>query len=96
MAIVSFSDKQTEVFYVEEKVPKGVGWASCSRVALRKLTILNGATVLLDLASPPGSRLEALKCDLAGSHSIRINDQWRIVFRWTDKGPAHVRIADYH
>lgn len=96
MAIVSFSDTQTKRFYVEEKVPRNVGWSNCSRVALRKLTMLNGATVLLDLASPPGNRLETLRGDLAGFHSVRVNDQWRIVFRWTDQGPADVRIADYH
>ena len=58
--------------------------------------ILCYAQVLLDLAAPPGNRLEELKGDLAGFHSIRINDQWRIVFHWTDSGPADVDILDYH
>lgn len=54
------------------------------------------AETLTDLASPPGNRLEALKGDLAGFHSIRINAQWRVVFRWTASGPAEVDIRDYH
>jgi proteic killer suppression protein len=58
--------------------------------------VLNGATVLEELRSPPGNRLEALRGDLAAFHSIRVNDQWRIVFRWVN-GDAHdVRIIDYH
>ena len=66
---------------------KGVGWANAAKVATRKLDMLDYAAVLTDLASPPGNRPEALKGDLRGFHSIRINDQWRIVFRWTDSGP---------
>jgi len=54
------------------------------------------AEALTDLASPPGNRLEPLKGDLAGLHSLRINDQWRILFRWTDSGPTDVEIRDYH
>ncbi len=57
---------------------------------------MNQAGKLDDLAVPPGNRLEALKGNLSGLHSIRINDQWRIVFRWTDTGPSEVRIMDYH
>ena len=62
----------------------------------RKLDLLNAATNLDDLRAPPGNRLEALKGDLAGFHSIRINSQWRIIFRWTSSGPADVQIIDYH
>jgi proteic killer suppression protein len=58
--------------------------------------MLHYAAKLSDLKAPPGNRLEALKGDLAGYHSIRVNDQWRIVFRWTDAGPAEIRITDYH
>ncbi len=58
--------------------------------------MLDYAQVLRDLAAPPGNRLEALKGELAGSHSIRINDQWRVIFRWTDSGPTDVDIVDYH
>ena len=67
-----------------------------AKVARRKLIMLDAATSLEALNSPPGNRLEALKGDLAGKHSIRINDQWRIVFRWTDAGPEDVEIIDYH
>ena len=64
--------------------------------ALRKLDMVNSARQLSDLRSPPGNRLEALRGDLAGSHSIRVNDQWRVVFRWAE-GQAHdVRVSDYH
>jgi proteic killer suppression protein len=64
--------------------------------ALRKLRMLNNARVLRDLVIPPNNRLEALKHDRKGQHSIRINDQWRICFRWTEGGPADVEIVDYH
>ncbi len=57
---------------------------------------MNQAVALSDLAVPPGNRLEALSGRLSGFHSIRINDQWRIVFRWTDSGPEQVAIVDYH
>ena len=66
------------------------------RVALRKLRQVGSDEVLEDLRVPPGNRLEALKGDRAGQHSIRINDQWRICFVWTDAGPEEVEIVDYH
>jgi len=66
------------------------------RVALRKLVILDAAVVLDDLKAPPGNRLELLKGDRAGQHSIRINDQWRVCFKWTAAGPRDVEIVDYH
>ena len=62
-------------------------------VAVRKLTMLAAAVELKDLRSPPGNRLEALMADRAGQHSVRINDQWRICFIWTDDGPAYVEIV---
>ena len=65
-------------------------------VATRKLTLLDAAATLEFLKSPPGNHLEALKGDRKGQHSIRINDQWRICFRWTAAGPEDVEIADYH
>ena len=65
-------------------------------VATRKLTQLHAAATLEFLKSPPGNRLEALKGDRKGQYSIRINDQWRICFRWTATGPEDVEIADYH
>jgi proteic killer suppression protein len=65
-------------------------------IAKRKLDQLNAAVKLDDLRMPPGNRLEALVGNLKGLHSIRINDQWRIVFQWTTTGPEDVRIEDYH
>jgi toxin HigB-1 len=64
--------------------------------ARRKLIMVDAADFLKALNSPPGNRLERLKGDLASKHSIRINDQWRIVFRWTNAGPEDVEIVDYH
>jgi proteic killer suppression protein len=69
---------------------------SLHRVAKRKLDQLNAAVRLDDLRIPPGNRLEALSGNLKELHSIRINDQWRIVFQWTPTGPEDVRIEDYH
>lgn len=66
------------------------------RVARRKLEALNAASVIEDLRSPPGNRLEALSGDRKGQHSIRINDQWRICFVWSDGGADRVEIVDYH
>ena len=66
------------------------------RSAIRKLLILDAAEELNDLTIPPGNRLEKLKGDRVGQHSIRINQQWRICFRWTSSGPEDVSIVDYH
>ena len=66
------------------------------RSALRKLRQVGSAESIEDLRVPPGNRLEGLKGDRAGQYSIRINDQWRICFRWTDAGPEEVEIVDYH
>ena len=91
--IQSFASADTEQLFVEEKNRR---FNAIARVALRKLIQLNRARKIEDLAVPPGNRLEALKGDRAGTHSIRINQQWRIVFRWTEQGPAEVHICDYH
>lgn len=96
VAIQSFSDKDTERYFLTGRLGKGIGWSDTRRLAMRKLDVLHYATRLNDLAAPPGNRLESLKGNLKGLHSIRINDQWRIIFRWTDNGPFEVRIADYH
>lgn len=95
--IASFRDKATEALFHGEsgkatrRIPPDIRGA-----AVRKLDLLNAATELDDLKAPPGNRLEALKGELRGKHSIRINDQWRIVFR-REKGDAHeVEIVDYH
>ena len=78
--IQSLADRENERLFEEESSWR---YAAITRVALRKLIQLNQAAVLSDLRVPPGNRLEALKGDLAGFHSIRINDQWRVIFRWT-------------
>jgi len=96
VAIQSFANPVVERFFSEGRLSKNVGWANVARVAARKLDMLDYAGVLRDVASPPGNRLEALKGELTGFHNIRINDQWRVVFRWTDSGPAEVDIRDYH
>jgi len=92
--IRSFGSKDTERLWRRERAP-----AIDSRihsVALRKLRQVGAAASLDDLRIPPGNRLEALKGDRAGQHSIRINDQWRICFVWNDAGPEEVEIVDYH
>ena len=66
------------------------------RITQRKLQYLNAATKIEDLRAPPGNRLEALKGDLKGFHSIRINDQWRLTFKWEDSGASQVEVHDYH
>ncbi len=66
------------------------------KIVRRKLEMLNAAAVLADLRSPPGNRLEALVGNRKGQHSIRVNDQYRICFVWTDEGPANVELTDYH
>lgn len=91
--IKGFSDRETEQVFHEEKSRR---YGGILRVALRKLIQMNRARTLDDLRVPPGNRLEPLKGDLKGFHSIRINSQWRIVFRWTDQGPDEVAITDYH
>ena len=93
--IRSFKGQFAEAILAERRLPKGFP-LSLAKVARRKLVQLNNAVVLNDLAVPPGNRLEAFKGDLAGKYSIRINDQWRIVFRWTEAGPEDVEIVDYH
>lgn len=92
MAIKSFSDTATKEFFLTGKVRRTAGWQSVSKVAQRKLDMICYASVLDDLKSPPGNKLERLKKNPANYHSIRINDQWRIIFRWTDAGAEDVRI----
>jgi proteic killer suppression protein len=92
--IRSFRDRITEAVF-QGRCPKGFP-ADIFRVARRKLAMLDAAVSLGSLAVPPANRLEALKGDRRGQHSIRINDQWRICFRWTVIGPEDVEIVDYH
>lgn len=92
--IRSFKDSMTEMV-ASGKAPKGFP-ADIVRSSVRKLTMIDVAHDLEDLRSPPGNRLEALKGNRAGQHSIRINDQWRICFVWKDGGAENVEIVDYH
>jgi proteic killer suppression protein len=93
--IRSFKGKFAEAILRQRETPKGFSFA-IAKIARRKLVQLNNAGALGDMALPPGNRLEALKGDLAGKHSIRINDQWRNAFRWTNAGPDDVEIVGYH
>ena len=92
--IRSFGSKATERLWRRERV-RSID-PRIYRSALRKRRQVGSAESLDDLRVPPGNRLEALKGDRAGQHSIRINDQWRICFVWTDAGPEEVEIVDYH
>lgn len=91
--IRGFRDKKTELLFAGANVKEFLGFR---KVAERKLTMLDGAGDLKDLLAPAGNRLEKLKGDRAGQHSIRINDQWRICFVRRDDGPHDVEITDYH
>jgi proteic killer suppression protein len=90
----TFKDRDTERVWRRERVRQFHG--DLQRVALRKLAILDAAESLADLRVPPGNRLEKLSGDRAGQHCIRVNDQWRICFRWTKVGPEEFEITDYH
>lgn len=91
--ILSFKCSDTEALHKRTRVAR---WVNIESVARRKLDQLGAAAELRDLSSPPGNRLEALAGDRKGQHSIRVNDQWRVCFAWTPKGPKDVEIVDYH
>jgi toxin HigB-1 len=91
--IRSFCCKDTQALF-EGGHPKR--FRAIETVATRKLAMLDAAKTLDFMRSPPGNRLEALKGDRAGQWSVRINDQWRVCFVWTDEGPDEVEIVDYH
>jgi len=91
--IRGFRCADTQSLYETGKSKRFSGIAS---VATRKLTQMDAAATLEFLRAPPGNHLEALKNDRLGQHSIRINDQWRLCFRWTAAGPEDVEIVDYH
>jgi proteic killer suppression protein len=92
--IRSFGDRDAERLWRREPV-RSLD-SRILRAAQRKLAVLDAVVALEELRVPPGNRLEALKGDRAGQHSIRINDQWRICFTWTESGPEDVQIVDYH
>lgn len=91
--IRSFRSPDAAALFADEVVPR---FRVIERVARRRLLYLNRARVLVDLTAPPVNRLEALKGDRRGRHNIRINDQWRICFRWKDGDAYEVDIVDYH
>lgn len=91
--IKTFRNRDTEKLYRRERIRR---FRSIELVARRKLRQLDSATELRDLASPPGNRLEALRGEREGQHSIRINDQWRICFQWRAGDAYDVEIVDYH
>ncbi|CAH0339727.1 type II toxin-antitoxin system RelE/ParE family toxin [Rhizobium sp. CECT 9324] len=92
--IRSYANAMSEIV-ATGKAPKGFP-ADLVRRAVVKLTMIDNATSLTDLMRPPGNRLEMLKGDRTGQHSIRINDQWRVCFIWSDGGADRVEIVDYH
>lgn len=92
--IRSFADRETERLFA--RTPGRRFPPELHRVMLRKLLQLDAADGLADLRVPPGNRLEALKGDRKGQHSIRVNDQWRVCFRWDDGDAYEVEIVDYH
>jgi proteic killer suppression protein len=91
--IKNFKSKETEMLFSDRAVSR---FTSFERPARRKLLYLNRAKTLQDLKVPPGNQLEALRKDRIGQHSIRINDQWRICFRWLEGDAYDVEIVDYH
>lgn len=92
--IQSFGDRDTERLFRRDRVRRFP--AGLQRTMLRKLVLVDAAEQLDDLRVPPGNRLEKLRGDRAGQHSIRINDQWRVCFRWKDGNAYEVEIVDYH
>ena len=91
--IKTFRCKDTEALFKRRRGPR---FQSIENAARRKLTMLNNARSLLDLRVPPGNRLEELRGDREGQHSIRINDQWRLCFTWREHDAFDVEIVDYH
>jgi proteic killer suppression protein len=94
VVIQSFADSDTEGVWRRRHVRRF--GSDLQRLAHRKLLLLDAAESINDLRVPPGNRLEQLRGDRSGQHSIRVNDQWRICFIWTESGPTHVEITDYH
>lgn len=95
MSIRSFEEEDVKTFFRLGRVPKKKGGSKVRSVVRRKLDMLDYVQDLKDLKSPPGNRLESLSGNLHGYYSIRINDQWKIIFNW-DTQPYNVQIIDYH
>jgi len=91
--IRSFCDDELQRIFAGRRSRR---FSNLQSVIERKLQLLDAATSLLDMASPPSNRLEALRGDRKGQHSIRVNDQFRLCFRWTSQGPEDVELVDYH
>jgi toxin HigB-1 len=91
--IETFACKKTEALFRDRRVPE---FQACARPAKRKLDMLHAAAKVDDLRVPPSNRLEKLEGDLKGFYSIRINDQWRLIFRWFEGNAHDVRVMDYH
>ena len=92
--IISFGDKETEKVWngsVSKKLPREI-----QEIARRKLRMINNSVNVIDLQIPPSNRLEKLKGDLKEFYSIRVNTQWRIVFKWENGNAAEIKITDYH
>ena len=95
--ILSFRDEATaDIYHGKHTRHTRRITSNIISVALRKLDMLNAAYRLNDLREPPGNRLELLRGDFAGYYSIRVNDQWRIIFRWQDNNAHEVALTDYH
>ena len=95
--IISFGDRATEDLFHGRQTGRVRRFPPpIMRAAVRKMDLINAASSLTDLRSPPGNRLEELKGDLLGLHSIRVNEQWRVVFRWEGGNAREVSLADYH
>jgi proteic killer suppression protein len=95
--IVSFGDRATEDVFHGRSTSRALRIPSeVARAAAMKMDFLDSAGSLQDLRLPPGNRLEALKGDLRGLHAVRVNDQWRLVFRWEGTNAHQVRLVDYH
>lgn len=96
--IQSFSNNAIENFFFDDKVPRLAGWVTVRKIVRRKLSAVDAAKKIIDLKVPPGNHLESLTGDLRGFYSIRVNDQWCVIFEWPpeSEGPTDVDVVDYH
>ena len=96
MAIISFADDSVENFFYDGIIPLRAGWARSSHQVLTKLDRLHMAARLLDMSFPPGNNLHRLEGSMNEYYSVRINKQWRLIFKWKDGNASAVNIVDYH